>query len=250
MQRVIILICLNCFLFGCSVLKKQPTNIYIEETNSFFGEELTEKNVLNADFDIQKIEIETISSDDNQNFLANLKYRSNGNYLISIRSKVGMELARISIDSDSIYIYDRINKNLYEDGSNNFLRQYGLSKIMLPVIFGDVFIEENNNRTLFECNMGKASISGKTDESNIEYIINCFYKRPNEIFIKNIYSDISTLILTDYQNIDDFYFPSNVSIRVHHLDYTINLKFDNIVVNPGTQIIFNIPENVQKTILH
>lgn len=250
MRRLIVLICLGFFLVGCSALKKRPNNVYIEETRSFFGEELVKKNLFKTDFDIQKIGIETISSNGNQSFLANLKYRANGNYLISIRSKVGMELARISISSDSTFIYDRINKNLYEGGSNNFLGQYGFNMTVLPVIFGDIVVEGINSYALFECNMGKTSISGKSGDTDVEYIIDCGHKRPQEISIKNFNTGTSTIILTDYKNIEEFYFPSNVSIKIEAFDYRINMKFDNIAIEPGTEIIFNIPENVQRTLLH
>ena len=67
-----------------------------------------------------------------------LKFEYPDKYLISIKSRTGIEGARIYISEDTILFNDRINKKMYYGSSLYLKRKYGLTTNFLPLIFGDI----------------------------------------------------------------------------------------------------------------
>ena len=61
-----------------------------------------DQNITNTDFYIQKAEIEFTNKDNRQKFLCSIKYQRPDKYLISIKSRTGIEGARIYVSEDSI----------------------------------------------------------------------------------------------------------------------------------------------------
>ena len=132
-----------------------------------------EQNLTGEDFFIQKAEIEIRTKDGDAKLLAMIKYNANGKYLISIRSKAGIEAARVYLTKDTILINDRINRKLFWGSTRNLENKYGLTTAIVPLLFGD-FIDNN-----MEYDQDIKCLNGsKNKEVNIQgivlkYVIDC-----------------------------------------------------------------------------
>ena len=250
MQRVIVFLCLACLFVSCSVFKKGSSKENIVYSGTLSVSNVTDINVSSLNFDIQKISIELMTSDGSQSFMANLKYRIGGEYLISLRSKMGIEIARISLKDDSIFVFDRINRILYEEDGYYFLNEFGFDISFLSLIFGNVLLDGMPKDEIFSCNNGNTIIINRLGEINVKYDIDCSIKKPNEILIYENSSLVSSLMLSDYFEIENYFFPAKVYLNTSNDDYSVSLDYANIIINPSTKMIFNIPDDIERRKLY
>ena len=106
-------------------------------------ERIENQNLTKRNFFIQKAEIEILSEEENQKLIASIKFIYPDQYLISLKSKTGIEAARIFITDDTVLINDRINRKLYFGKPAQLKNKYGISPAVLPVVLGD-FIKGNS----------------------------------------------------------------------------------------------------------
>ncbi len=250
MRRVILFFCLAYIVVGCSVLKKGSKVEGFAYIGDITAGNLTNGNVSLIDFDIQKIGVEVVTSTESRSLLANLKYRSGGQYLISLRSKLGVEIARIRIDEDSVFVYDRINKVLYEESNDFFLRKFGFDISLLPIVFGDILIDGGLVGETFSCSQGRSTVMSRFGDIGIEYSIDCRIRRPTDVLINDFSASALSVGLSDYLGVGDYYFPADVYVNASHYGYKVFLDYANIVVNPATDLIFKIPDEVDRQILY
>jgi hypothetical protein len=142
----------------------QPGNV-LESTES--------QNITNSGFFIQKAEIETITSEESNKFIANIKFEKPDKYLISLRSRTGIEGARIYIFGDSLQMNDRINKKLYYGTSIYLERKYGFSQSFLPLILGDLILEKRCETAQEKCIENKMSLDCQLKGVPLSYRIDC-----------------------------------------------------------------------------
>jgi hypothetical protein len=120
------------------------------------------QNITRNNFFIQKAEIEVINQEKKEKFISNIKFEYPDRYLVSIKSKSGIEGLRIYICEDTILANDRIRRKIYVGTSFYFMNKYGLSKNFLPLIVGDIILEKSKE-------IGKEKCAG--DELNIDQSI-------------------------------------------------------------------------------
>lgn len=155
-----------------------------------------ENNITNDGFFINKGKISTSGETGRISLYFTIKYKLPGTYLISLRSKTGMEAYRIFISSDTVLVNDRLNKSLLTGSPFDFERITGIPTELLKISVGDFFynrpvFEKQENcvngeikisdsflgmiiKTTLDCDAGKAKslllTTGVTDEYiNIEY---------------------------------------------------------------------------------
>lgn len=176
MRKIIFIFGLYILVSGCSVLKKESGQEKRPATLSqgkFKLSGLEEQNITGSNFFIQKAEIELDSDGENQKFLASIKFVCPDKYLVSLRSRSGIEAARIYITADTILVNDRINKSLYYGKPQVLARRYGISFDLLPVFFGD-FIKGNDlSDKEIVCSGGNAVINCVVKGIPIEYTVDC-----------------------------------------------------------------------------
>ena len=100
-------------------------------------ENIKKMNISENGFFIQKADIKIKTQDGSERFIGNIRYGKQGKYLISLRTKTGIEAARIMISEDTLLINDRFNKKFYYGSSNYIMNKYGISSTVFPLIFGD-----------------------------------------------------------------------------------------------------------------
>jgi hypothetical protein len=145
----------------------------MESAGRTFLENLEVQNLTAGNFFITKAEIEFISNGENQKFLASIKFIVPDKYLISLKSKTGIEAARIYITSDTILVNDRINRSLYYGDPERLSEKFGLSEDILPLLFGDYIKGNLKSDSEVKCSDGKAELSSSIGGVLINYIIDC-----------------------------------------------------------------------------
>jgi hypothetical protein len=161
---------------GCSFIKmKTSTNskdTYGKPSSNIL-ENVKKRNISSKSFFIEKAEIKILKGGETKRFLCSLKFQSPNKYLISLKSITGLEVARIFVSEDSIFVNDRINKK-YFYGSNVYLEEkFGVTAAYLPIILGDYIDSNKLNTDFIKCKEGILDVEGVINGKRIKYVIEC-----------------------------------------------------------------------------
>lgn len=219
---------------GCSVSKFRDQNSTVIndiDLKSIEVNDIKRQNLTSVAFFIQKAEIEIISREEKQKFLGTIKYNIPDSFLISLRSATGIEAARILITSDTILINDRVSKTLFFGAQVDGRKKYGFSNILLPVLFGDVIINQKKEPMISECENGISDLESFVDGCKVNYSIDC---KKNKSISLAITRDIDNKPV--YIKYDDFGSFAGISfakrVRINGLNNfeIISIKFSKIEV--------------------
>jgi outer membrane biogenesis lipoprotein LolB len=97
------------------------------------------KNITGAGFFIRKGKILTDNESGRTSLYFTMKYNAEGKYLISIRSKTGMEAFRVFLSKDTILINDRLNRKVLYGNGKDFEKITGIPAALLKISIGDFF---------------------------------------------------------------------------------------------------------------
>jgi hypothetical protein len=161
---------------SCSIIKKgdQTDNRLLSgsETEKVI-KNLAIQNITKNNFFIQKAEVEIASKQLNGKLIGSIKYKRPGTYLISLKSRSGIEALRIFISKDTILINDRINQKLLCASSDYLSDKYGISASVFGLVLGDYIVDSivavNDN----QCVNGKLDLTGETAGIRMKYVIDC-----------------------------------------------------------------------------
>jgi hypothetical protein len=167
---------LPILIAGCSVIgksgKSQPLN-YSNDASINILESTKSQNITNTGFFIQKAEVEIISTEGREKYLASIKFERPDKYLISVKSRTGIEGARIYMSNDSILVNDRINKKLYSGNTFYLKRRFGLTSGFMPLILGDVIFDKNCDMSNEKCDGNKIITACHVKGVILNYEIDC-----------------------------------------------------------------------------
>ena len=176
MRKVITILLLPIFFAGCSLIGRSGKSLTAGYTNTE-GNSILEgtinQNITNNGFFIQKAEIEIISNTGKERYLASIKFEMPDKYLISVKSRSGIEGVRIYISGDSILLNDRINKKLYSGNAFYLKRKFGLTPGLLPLIFGDAILDTNCQGSNEKCSENKIVTKCHVKGVILNYEIDC-----------------------------------------------------------------------------
>ena len=240
-------ILISTFLFlitACSVLRRNKSELYTGKTEQSSSEiitTLTTENLSAGNFYIQKADVEITRDGDKEKFMASWKYELPGKSLISIRTRTGIEIARIFLTKDTLLVNDRINRILYFGKPDYLRKNYGLVPEFLPVVLGDyikgtVKLEEDIN-----CNEGRASLNTAVKGIKTEYIVNC---KSGKIIETDLYNEINKkqveMRYFDFVRRTEGIIASKILIKYYEMNVEISIKIDKIE-NPWEGKINFIP---------
>jgi hypothetical protein len=202
LQKINLIWLLIVLTAGCSVFKNNIGSDH-RLSNDLNGDRLIEsiekQNVTVNSFYIQKAEIEITTESGSEKLLASLKFESPDKYLISIKSRTGIEGLRIFLSRDSVLVNDRINKKVYCGSTNKMNLKYGISFSEIPVILGDFVFDtaqDNNVRNCIDDNM---DIDTYLKGIMIKYVIDCPKRKLRKTIITNDLNRVGIVILySDY----------------------------------------------------
>ena len=176
MQKISLILFLFILFMGCSVTRNGSSKNY-GWSNEILSEKIIEsikkQNITSNSFYIQKAEIDISTQNGREKVIGSIKFESPDKYLISIKSRSGIEGTRIFISNDTILVNDRINRKQYFGSPEYLQRKFGVTLSILPVILGDYIMDNlvDNNQT--KCLDGKLYIDCISGGIKIKYVIDC-----------------------------------------------------------------------------
>lgn len=184
---------------GCSVTRSR--NKTLSEANVITNsgnvlEDVKNQNVTKRSFYLQKAEIEVISKTINEKFIATIKFSFPDRYLISLKTRTGIEGARIYISNDSIIVNDRINKKLYFVNNFYLEKNFGITRGLLALVFGDIVTDSKSSYGNNECVNKRLKTEFNIKGVRIKYIVDCEKRKSISAIIANNY--IQNSVEIDY----------------------------------------------------
>jgi hypothetical protein len=221
------------------------------ELSSVVSDDIVIKgNLTNQNFTIQKAEIEVNNEEKKISLLANIRYQKEGNYLISMRSRNGIEVVRIYLTKDTLLANDRINKKLYYGSTEYLTKKYGISISAIPVIFGDLINDEKDSLLIIDCSDDRVKINRFIEERKIYYVVDCklgkiinaqYYSENNENGIEIIFSNFSGL--------ERYNYPGTIKIKDLKGNTGIKIEIKKIEITDGETLKFIPGSNYEKILL-
>ena len=251
MSGKITVILLIIIISGCSVARqsvRQSDRAGRERTSGINIPE--EQNLTDGNFDIDKAQIEIYSNGETKKMIAFVKYRIPGNYLLSIRSKTGIEAARIFVSADTVLINDRINRKLYT-GSTRFLSEkYGITGKAIPLLFGDFIADIVTKPDSIKCRNGEWNVIRSIDGRKIIYIVDCRLLKPVSTVIYNDRADEGLKIeYKDFEKTGRKVIPEHISLEDLSGETRIAIKIIRIDFSKNDQVNFIPGNNYEKIVL-
>jgi hypothetical protein len=210
------LILLMVIVAGCSVTRRGGDRYTGSAGRVSAAEIMThaeELNITAQNFFIQKAEIKITSEEGTESFLGNLKYEKPDKYLLSLRSRTGIEGARILLSDDTIMINDRINRVFYHGSSQALRKKYGISAALLPVVLGDFIKMQVTDQGSGECREGILNTSSIINGVKINYTIDCKLMKAVSIIPDNSMNMPGIEIrFSDFFKRGDVIIPGNIEV--------------------------------------
>lgn len=188
MRKVIVISFLAVLITGCAIERKRNIAILepkVVENEKTLLENVRKRNLSENGFFIEKAEIDVKIGESRDRVIGTIKFEKPDKYLVSVKTRSGIEAARIFISKDSIFINDRINRIMYFGSSGYIYRKFGISDKVLPVIFGDFISEKCINKDNYLCKDDRLIIDCQANGLIISYNIDCKQRKSTMSFPKN-----------------------------------------------------------------
>lgn len=225
MQKIAGILIIGVLLVSCSVAKKGGKSEQVIPSTGNLAQDIKNQNITADGFFIQKGEIEIISKDINEKFVFTAKFEYPGRYLISLKSRTGIEGARIYISGDSVIANDRMNKTIYSGSSQYLQRNFGFSLNSIALIFGDIILNKECEKEITKCTGNELSLDCAVRGVRFEYKIDCRKKKliaaEQEFSSGQKGAEIS---YSDFNNIKDRLIPEKIEVHQNQFNTTIKIK--------------------------
>lgn len=182
---------------GCAVFKSNTIRDNRLSENNLdiqLFERVEMQNLTSNGFNIQKAEIEIKTKERTEKLLGSIKFEYPDKYLISIKSKSGIEIARAYLNKDSVLVNDRINKKMYYDSAGRIKIRFGFSGSEIPLIFGD-FYKDKTLANNANCINGIMELDESLKGTKINYVIDCRDAKIQKSVIMNSRNEAAIAIL-------------------------------------------------------
>lgn len=224
MRKIIIILFLGITVTGCSVSRNRNSSLSSERIDTTSGnvlESTSNQNITNQGFFIQKADVEILSQTVNEKFVATIKFSFPGKYLISLKSRTGIEGARIYINNDSVAVNDRINKKLYFVNSLYLEKNFGLSADLLGLVFGDIILDKKAFSKILICEKNRLESECTVKGVSLRYLIDCNKRKSVSVGLINNYIQKSVEIKYNrFVNRSGILVPGEIVVS----DYNTNVK--------------------------
>ncbi len=192
---------------------------------------------------IQRADIEADTKDGSNNFIVTLKRDSSQRYLISIRSKTGLEAARIFLSKDTILVNDRINRKLYYGSSDYLFRRFGIRFNLLPLLFGDFLSDGVIDDNSGNCKAGKLQVKCQVGGHKIQYMIDCKRLKVTNTYTEGNFGKVSLEMgFSKFLSMNNHEIAKNIVIKDIKSQSSIKVSIRKVIL-PWNGIIEFIPGN-------
>jgi hypothetical protein len=187
------------------------------------------QNLTSTGFFIQKAEVELNNQNGKQKFLSSVKFVYPDKYLISLKSRTGIEGARIYITKDSLIVNDRINKKMYFGTTLYLKRKYGLSQSLLPIIFGDLVAGNTQQELKEKCLEENLEFNYVLGGVTLNYNIDCKRNKSTLVNLKSNYLQQAVKLRSDgYLKTGNIIVPRFIEIEDLNTNTKISIRFKKI----------------------
>ncbi len=228
MWKIVLILFQTFFIAGCAVTR----NLSIDKdynSDKFNSGSVTEdtrqQNITNSGFFIEKAEIEVNNSKGKQKFIANIRFEPPDKYLISLKSKSGIEGARIYLSDDTILVNDRINQTEYYGTPYYLKKKYGFSISTLPLIFGDLVLEKNFKDRSEGCSEGILKLKCEVKGVALNYSVDCKKRKVIMVNqINNIANPEIKIMYDGFHNLKDILVPGIIEVEEYQYNTAIKIR--------------------------
>jgi hypothetical protein len=244
----LILIAFVVSLLGtaCSVLRKAPISeqYKIENTrDSVVLRKVWGNNISQKGFFVKRVDIEVFTGGQRENIIGTVRSNGEGEYLISLRSKTGIEAARVFLGRDTVLVNDRINKFLYVGSPEYIERKYSLSRGLFPLIFGDLVNTDISGKCDSVCVDGKLNYGPSGNSGGVTYVIDCNVNKTLRAVIETIGKKERIIVLySDFKKMGDLAYPGRIEVSGLPNMMVVKLEVKSIEVPWSGEMNF-IPGN-------
>jgi len=213
---------------ACSVYRNYTDTSGAKNSRSDFDlVRIKENNISGNSFIIQKAKIEIQGRGSKDGFLASIKFKNNDSILISVRSMTGIELVRIFIEKDSVFVNERLNNLNFCGTIHEFVRKYGVSKNLIYIMLGDLIYSDSEGKNLINEEEKSKFLKTVVDNRKVEYEVDFIRGKVlnTKVFDIEGAKDI-TLKYNDFKSTGNCKFAQRIDITGYH-DYskiTIDIK--------------------------
>jgi len=200
-------------------------------------------NLTNANFQIERADISYSENGSLESFLMSVKFVLPDKYLFSIRSKTGIEAARIYLKGDSVFMNDRINQVYYYGKSEPLAKKWGMSVSFIPVLFGDLIVNLSQQNRIPDCLKEIVSFTTNLKGSMCNYEIDCSQKKlfSSELMAESTSTKVR-LNYSQYVSSENHKYPSYIKIGFGDEKRSIEMKIRKISFDSESEIRF-VPGN-------
>jgi hypothetical protein len=215
LQKIIFILAVLFVIPGCSLLRRgSPSpneNINVNKRNPDI---ILRNNLSNQSFFLEKGEVSYKTDSVKENFLISLKLEYPDKYLISLRSKTGIEALRIFLTKDTLLINDRINKKLYYGKEKYLNSRFGVSLGMIPVLLGDLVLRSGWDNDQLICENSLSNIETSIRGQKLDYVIDCWNNKVLKVILENQNSErFIEIKFNKFKKKNKLSYPSVISIK-------------------------------------
>lgn len=238
-------------LTGCSVARKSSVlgenrKPSVNGVNTI--ENVIKKNLSYNSFLISKANISVNEEGFSGKFIASIKFKAPDSLLIAAKSKLGIEVGRLLLTKDTLFIIDRINKKLITGNPQALKRKFGLNRSVFFMILGDLVVDKTDAKRLMKCSNGSFSSDFVLGEQSINYQIDCKKNKITRAYLEGgIQSGNIEIKFNDIEETDNCSFPRSVVLLDDLSMLKVEIGIEKVDTGWNGKIEFN-PDNGYKKV--
>jgi Domain of unknown function (DUF4292) len=201
---------------------------------------VADNNITGRGFVIRRGRIELDGTEFDGSFGLNARINSKGDFFISVRGPLGIELVRLLSVGDEIAAIDRFNRTVYIGKKEEVLRKNGMPEDFMEIIFGDFKVSDNH---ILNPAAGGELMVSTTDENFKREIRIC----PEEMKVcgERISSVSSgheiTLDFSEFRNSSESRYASLIMMHEKKRMFHVKLTIEELETVYDTDIEFALP---------
>jgi len=139
---IVLIIIIVAIFSSCSTARKRGQTVGgkspgISDINAF-GDAVKALNINKEGFIIKKANVELEGTEIEGKFSLYAKVNDRGDFFVSVRGPLGIELARAISAGDSVFVINKINRVILFGSRSNLLKRAGLPENLIEIVTGDI----------------------------------------------------------------------------------------------------------------
>lgn len=247
MQKIVYIVSLFLIISSCSVYRGQKARSSGTNSEKDYNSKdsyIRSKNLTNDGFYLKSLDIIISNGNSRNKFSGSLKFEKPDKYLLTLRSISGIEIARIFISRDSVYLMDRIKHKVYRTEGKYIYREYGFAIELLPVLLGDyigkcnsVFSDRNGGNILeAEC---------KVAGFNVIYLFNENVGKVTSALGRRGDNEYGSIKFDKFRNISGLIYPGRIQFNNEKRKMNAEFVIRKIEFPWNEKVTFNVGDRYE-----